>query len=106
MASLGGLASTFAAVTYPDVFGKILSQSGSYWWEPDNETEGEWLTRRGAAMSPQPIQFFLEIGRMKPKDEQLGSNRRMRDTLIAKGYSVRYQEFNGNHSYINWRSSL
>ena len=37
---------------------------------------------------------------------QLETNRRMRDTLLTKGYDVHYQEFNGNHSYVNWRGSF
>jgi enterochelin esterase-like enzyme len=30
----------------------------------------------------------------------------MRDTLLAKGYSLKYREFNGNHNYINWRGGF
>jgi enterochelin esterase family protein len=105
-ASLGGLESTFTAVTNPGVFGKVLSQSGSYWWKPDNEKEDEWLTRRIQSTSKLPLQFFLEVGRMEAVDLQLGSNRRMRDTLVARGYSVQYREFNGNHNYINWQGGL
>ena len=33
-ASLGGLAASFAAFQHPDVFGNVVSQSGSYWWKP------------------------------------------------------------------------
>jgi enterochelin esterase family protein len=41
---------------------------------------------------------------VEAKEIQL--DRRMRDALTAKGYLVHYQEFNGNHSYINWRGSF
>ena len=112
--SLGGLTSTCTAINHPDVFGKVLSQSGSYWWKrtfgsrstPDNVAEAEWLTRQIAAMPQVPVQFFLEVGRMEAPDVQLEPNRNMRDALIAKGYAVHYQEFNGNHNYINWRGSF
>lgn len=43
---------------------------------------------------------------MEEREVQLATNRRMRDALIAKGYTVHYQEFNGNHNYINWRGTV
>src|SRR6187401_2389101 len=33
-------------------------------------------------------------------------NRNLRDTLISKGYTVHYTEFNGNHGLLNWRGTL
>ena len=30
----------------------------------------------------------------------------MRDVLLAKGYDVRYQQFNSGHDYLNWRGTL
>jgi len=30
----------------------------------------------------------------------------MRDVLLAKGYEVRYQQFNSGHDYLNWRGTL
>lgn len=111
--SLGGLASACAAVNRPDVFGKVLSQSGSYWWnrafrsrdEGDDFSDAEWLTRRVIASDRVPVDFYLEVGLME-FEGQLGTNRRFRDALIEKGYEVEYREFNGNHSYVNWRESF
>lgn len=32
--SLGGLAAAYCGLRRPDIFGNILSQSGSFWWQP------------------------------------------------------------------------
>ena len=33
--SFGGLAATHAALTHPETFGNVLSQSGAFWWNKD-----------------------------------------------------------------------
>jgi enterochelin esterase-like enzyme len=101
--SLGGLASSCAAIAHPDVFGNVLSQSGSYWWTPD--AEPEWLTREVRQAPAPPVRFFMEVGAMEIP-EQLETNRRFRDALLARGATVSYREFNGNHSYLPWRAGL
>jgi enterochelin esterase family protein len=47
--SHGGQAAAFAGLRRPDVFGNVISQSGSFWWSPDDDHEHEWLTRQYAA---------------------------------------------------------
>ena len=111
--SLGGLASTYAAVSHPDVFGKVLSQSGSYWWnrvfrsreEGDDFANAEWLTSYVRGADHGAVDFYMEVGLME-FEGQLDTNRRMRDALVEKGYDVHYREFNGNHSFVNWRGSF
>jgi enterochelin esterase-like enzyme len=110
--SYGGLAAVFAALRHPEVFGNVLSQSGSFWWAPDSDPEAEWLTRQFVTSPKLPVRFFLEIGLMEagptPHDgpSQVVVNRHMRDILTAKGYTIRYQEFNGGHEYLSWRGSF
>lgn len=48
--SYGGLAATFAAFQHPELFGNVLSMSGSYWWTPPDESEHEWLTRQNVLL--------------------------------------------------------
>ena len=101
--SLGGLAASCAAIAHPEVFGNVLSQSGSYWWTPDGEPE--WLTRDVRQAAAPPVRFFMEVGAMEIP-QQLDTNRRFRDALIGKGVTVSYREFNGNHSYLPWRAGF
>jgi len=115
--SRGGLAAAFLALQHPETFGNVLSQSGSFWYEPrwehgqaqlwhaDNDTAGYgWLLQRYVATPLQAIRFYLDVGRFEQESWQ--ANRHMRDILMAKGYSVAYQEFSGGHSSINWRGTI
>ena len=103
--SLGGLASSCAAFRHPDVFGNVLSQSGSYWFTPGRDAGVEHLTAQFAKSAKLPVQFYIEVGEMEVAD-QLETNRRLRDTLRSRGYLVDYREFNGNHTYLQWRGSF
>ena len=113
-ASYGGLASTCVALQYPQRFGNVLSQSGSFWWAPEAaagqpQQEPEWLTRRYADAPRQPIRFWLEAGRFETGHGQssiLETNRHLRDVLRAKGYAVEHREFSGGHDWYHWRGSL
>jgi enterochelin esterase family protein len=110
--SLGGLAATYAGFRHPEAFGNVLSQSGSFWWNPKGDDKGEWLTRQFEISPKLPVRFYLDVGLMegaksRPNDSSmLTVNRRMRDVLRAKGYQLFYQEFNGGHEYVNWRGTL
>ncbi len=112
-ASMGGLSAACAAFQHPEVFGNVLSQSGSYWWSPDKDPEDQWLTRQIAQKPRQPINFYLSIGLLESEQafrgglvSMLHSNRHFRDVLQAKGYSVRYQEINSGHDPYNWQATL
>jgi enterochelin esterase family protein len=110
--SYGGLASSFAAFRHPEIFGNVLSQSGSYWWKPEGAAEHEWLIKQFVANPKLPVRFYLDVGLMEsgPTGDNGPSmvivNRHMRDVLQAKGYVVHYREFNGGHEYLNWRGTL
>ena len=57
--SLGGLAAAFVGLKHAEVFGNVLSQSGSFAWKPDGEKDWEWLTRQFAASPRLPLRFSL-----------------------------------------------
>jgi enterochelin esterase family protein len=122
--SLGGLQAAFVGLKHPEVFGNVLSQSGAFPWKPDGEKEYEWLNRQFAASPRLPLRFSFEAGLLEgtwwwrslvPPSPNgpavidptlLAANRNLRDTLLSKGYSVHYTEFNGNHGLLNWRGTL
>jgi enterochelin esterase-like enzyme len=125
-ASLGGLQAAFVGLKHSEVFGNVLSQSGSFAWKPDGEKEWEWLNRQFAASPRLPLRFSLEAGLFEgtwwwrdlmaklpnapPANlidpTLLAANRNLRDTLQSQGYPVHYTEFNGNHGFLNWRGTL
>ncbi len=112
--SYGGLASMWAGFRHSKVFGNVLSQSGSYWWRPEDNPEGEheWLTRQVGASPRLPLKIYMDVGLMEigptPGDgpTMVVTNRHLRDILRIKGYAVQYAEFNGGHEYLNWRGTL
>lgn len=118
--SLGGLASAFCGLRHPDVFGNVLSQSGSYWWRP-GETSGssdggdwQWLTREFEAAPQLPLRWYMDVGLLEDGSRpehptyptMTAANRRLRDVLTNKGYEVTYTEFNGGHDYVSWRGTI
>lgn len=115
-ASYGGLAATWAGFTHPQLFGNVYSQSGSFWWAPDSDTDdsysrpAEWLTQRFANSPRLPLRLHLEAGLF-----ELGYNgqsgirdttRHLRDVLTAKGYTVSHREYAAAHGFEHWRTSF
>ena len=118
-ASLGGLTASFMGLKYPDKFGKILSQSGSYWYpEKMNQKlnpyfwNWQYLIGEYVKNEKLSLEFYLEVGLYDSKEKLHGqpslffSNRHFRDVLLSKGYSVKYVEYVGGHDFICWRGSL
>jgi enterochelin esterase family protein len=106
--SLGGLMSVYAGLRAPERFGRVLSQSGSFWWPGAAGDEPEWLVERAAAAGPPPggceLRFHLSAGAQEWV--ALPSNRRLRDALRNAGHRVDYREFNGGHDYHCWQNEL
>ncbi len=132
-ASIAGLAASFAALKHPELFGNVLSNSGSYWFKPgivdkfrrieagelveDDFAEYETLIKEYVRSPKLRVRFYLEAGWFedlfsyepspwKGDISLLASNRHFRDVLQAKGYFVHYQEYNGGHHEANWRGSV
>jgi len=98
-ASLGGLMALYAGVRAPEVFGRVLSQSGSFTFGERDFVVID-LIRDG---SVKPLKIWMDVGRF---EWLLESNRRMHALLVERGYDAAYREYNGGHNYPAWRDDV
>lgn len=96
-ASLGGLISTYAAYTHPEIFGLCGSQSPAFWWKE----RGIFKLIEGGPKKQ--IKFYIDTGTIR--DARVEASQ-MRDLLLAKGYEVKYGEYPEGHNWVNWRARL
>jgi enterochelin esterase-like enzyme len=113
--SLCGLIGAYAALRRPDVFGKVLSQSGAFQLSNKKDADGnepEWIARQFARVPKSSVSFYLEVGQLEDRPEGnggtslLAANRHLRDILALKGYAVRYVEVYADHDPVHWRRTL
>ena len=115
-ASLGGKMAVWCGLKHSDVFGKVLSQSGTFLTARRQESptplwdgEAPGLLAVQFAQGPRlPLEFYLEAGSYETTlpFSPLLETRRLRDVLRAKGYPVTNSEFVGDHNEVCWRGSL
>ncbi|MCD6090592.1 MAG: esterase family protein [Bacteroidales bacterium] len=108
--SYGGLAACYTAFYHPDIFGKVLSQSGSFWRDKELESiksewiRSDWLINKFINEEKKDIKIFLDWGLQE--NQVLGSNRRLVRVLGNKKYEYKYIEFNGWHDWSNSRKTF
>ena len=98
-ASLGGTMSLYTGLRMPEIFGKVLSQSGAFTIESLDFAAVD-LVKHGQARD---INIWMDVGRL---DELLEDNRGMHALLKEKGYQVTYREFTAGHCYTAWRDDI
>jgi enterochelin esterase-like enzyme len=111
--SYGGIAATYTAFVHPEIFGRVISQSGSFAWGPEaaialpgrTSPESGWLIKRIAAAPRRPIQFYMDTG-VWEGGGMLSSNRLLHSVLVGKGYEVNYVEAPGTHHSYYWMLRL
>lgn len=102
--SLGGLTASYLGLKHPEVFGNILSKSGSYWYKPDDYEGDEnecWMSSQFKAVDKLPLKFYLNVGILEG-EWMTNTNADLRDTLEAKGYHVYFETFKSAHDYLSW----
>jgi enterochelin esterase-like enzyme len=111
--SYTGLAAAYLSLELPNRFQKVISQSGSFWW---NDC---WVVESAKAKSEAPgAAFYLSVGQREIQQNiqhregvlqvisQLEGVRRFRDALREKRVPVTYQEFDGHHEFGSWKCTL
>lgn len=114
--SLGGKMAAYCGLKYSGIFGKVLSQSGSFLTAVGEESPTALWKGEAPGMlvdhylqSPRlPLEFYMDVGRYETTlpFSHLLETRRLRDVLKARGYRVTYSEFVGGHNEVCWRGSF
>jgi hypothetical protein len=97
--SFGGLMALFTGLRAPEVFGRVLSQSGAF-----SLDERDFVVFDLARQTPRHrLDVWLDCGRF---EVLLEGNQRMAPLLTASGHRVEYREYNGGHNYPAWRDDV
>ncbi|HCB0989853.1 TPA: enterochelin esterase, partial [Klebsiella variicola subsp. variicola] len=104
--SFGGLAAMFAALNWPQRFGCVLSQSGSYWW-PHRDGSGTGFIgerlRQGEA-SAAGLRIWLEAGQREPIIFR--ANQALLAQLTTTQQTIFWRQVDGGHDALCWRGGL
>jgi len=112
-ASLGALAMLHAHRRYPDLFGAMFLQSGSFFQQRTDGQESAFFRFDRIARLVDDVCSTARWSRPVPvgmtcgtAEENLANNRRMRDALSMQGYDVRFAEHRDGHNWVAWRDTF
>jgi enterochelin esterase family protein len=98
-ASMGGLMALYTGLRMPDVFGKVLSQSGAFHFDEFDTVTVDMVRH----FPKRDLRIWMDAGKL---EWLLDSSQKMHKLLIQKGYNVTYREFTAGHNYTAWRGDL
>ncbi|WP_270302251.1 enterochelin esterase [Enterobacter cloacae] len=103
--SFGGLSSLYAALNWPQRFGCVLSQSGSYWWpHRGGQQEGLLIAQlKAGEKTARGLRIVLEAGRNEPLIYR--ANQAIYDELHTQ-QQVYWRQVDGGHDALCWRGGL
>ncbi len=105
-ASLGGLASLYAAMHAPETFSMVVTQSGAFQGEPNTvyaRGATDWLTSQLEHQHTLPLRISADCGTL---EWLIGTNRRFAAMLHNKNYEHQYLERPSGHNWVTWRNGL
>ncbi len=100
-ASMGGLMSLYIGMRAPEIFGKVLCESGAF--------GSDHLYYRSVIYDliryePKPdIKIWMDVG---IQEWYIKPNREIVPLLQERGYDFKYVEHNSGHNYPSWRNIL
>lgn len=103
--SFGGLSSLYAGLHWPERFGCVLSQSGSYWWPHRGAQQDGDLTdavKRGE-VTAKTLRIVLEAGLREP--QIMRANQALLPHLQTD-VPVCWRQVDGGHDALCWRGGL
>ena len=98
-ASAGGLMSVYTGLRMPEVFGKVICQSGVFGLDGRDFAVVDLVRYKHAHQ----VKLWMDVGIL---DELLEDNRRMVALLKEKKYNFTYREFAAGHNYTAWRDNV
>lgn len=103
--SFGGLSSLYAGLNWPQRFGCILSQSGSYWWPHRGAPQDGLLIEqlKAGEKTTRGLRIVLEAGRNEPLI--LRANQAILAELHTQ-QPVFWRQVDGGHDALCWRGGL
>jgi enterochelin esterase family protein len=97
-ASLGGLISLYAALSYPKVFSRVAGQSSALQLAEAETTSKLSRTKRAR------FRFYFDVGKYEPSF--IPAHQRFTALLRKRRWPCLYQELAGGHNWTSWRAHL
>ncbi len=109
-ASLGGLLSAQLAWERPDIFGRVVAQSGAFQFSPDMDFtrpfggDEAFLHQVREHRAPVPeIRWYLECGTLEWLHR---SNRNLAEALRSRGTVAELKLRHAGHNWVNWKNGI
>ncbi|WP_368544868.1 enterochelin esterase [Enterobacter soli] len=104
--SFGGLSALYAGLNWPQRFGCVLSQSGSYWWPHRGAQQDGLLIEqlKAGEKTARGLRIVLEAGRNEPLIFR--ANQAIFAELQRTQQQVIWRQVDGGHDALCWRGGL